>query len=172
MSELSTIRMTGIAFGNEKAIVEFQTGKTKPDGVDAVVSISVLEFQLHVETFFYGFNVKTFVEQAAAVANSRLTVAKLFNYDETLALEFIRLGGDQDFVSIHYRSIAPDAPTQTSLEALRRLSTVVPASSIGSQFVLSFMRLDTSLADCASLFSDTLAQLGIATESPYTESTP
>lgn len=169
MSSVPTISVTGNSFGNEKAVIEFHTGKTRPDGVDAVLSLEVLEFHFRVETFFYGFNLKTFVEQAEAVADGRSTVAKLLNYDETLALEFIHLSGGEEFVSIRYKSIAPDAPTDRTLDTLRRISTLIPAANTGSQFVLSFMKLDTSLAECSRRFSDTLANLKVATECPYIE---
>lgn len=170
MSNPPTITLTGNSFGNEKALIEFHEGRTRPDGIDAVLCVKVLEFTFRVETFFYGFNIKAFVAEADAVGDGRSNVAKLFNYDETLKLEFIHLGGDQDFVSIHYTSIAPDSPEERHLEALRRLSTLSPVDKGGSHFVLSFMKLDTGLADCASRFRDMLARLNIATENPYTES--
>ena len=170
MSSLPTIMLTGNSFGNEKTLVEFHATGTRPDGIDAVLCVKVLEFTFRVETFFYGFNIKSFIEQADAVGDGRSTVAKLFNYEERLTLEFIRLGDNQDFVSIRYTSIAPDSPDERSLESLRRLSTFHPVDERGSHFVLSFMKLDTGLADCAGRFGDMLARLNIATSNPYTES--
>lgn len=170
MSSLPTVMLVGNSFGNEKALVEFHVTGTWPDGIDAVLCVKVLEFTFRVETFFYGFNIKWFIEQADAVGDGRPTVATLFNYDETLVLEFIRLGDNQDFVSIRYTSIAPDSPDERSLESLRRLSTLHPVDKRGSHFVLSFMKLDTGLADCAGRFGDMLARLNIATSNPYTDS--
>lgn len=170
MSGLLTVSWIGNSFGNEKGVIEFNAGKTRPDGLDAVLSIRILEFKFCVETFYYGFNLKTFIEQASAVTGGGSTVAKLSNYDQSLVLEFVRLGKDREFVSIRYKSIAPDAPEEGALQGLRRLSTLAPAGSIGSAFVLNFMKLDTCLEDCSNRFADLLAQLNVATDSPYPES--
>ena len=71
MSSLPTIMLTGNSFGNEKTLVEFHATGTRPDGIDAVLCVKVLEFTFRVETFFYGFNIKSFIEQADAVGDGR-----------------------------------------------------------------------------------------------------
>jgi hypothetical protein len=140
--------------------------KVHPDGVDLAVCITVLEFEFRVTTFFYGFNLASFSAEAKNVVSSAGKVARLFNYDETIRLQFLRPSSGSVFLSVYYRSVVPDVPS-SELADLQRLSALAASDVTGSQFGMHFLHLHTSLTDCYRSIDALLQSTRVSVANPY-----
>ena len=58
------ITLTGIAIDNETAMVILRPVGYHSDGIDIATSVKVLEYEFKVETFFFGYNLELFLQEA------------------------------------------------------------------------------------------------------------
>jgi hypothetical protein len=103
---------------------------------------------------------------ADEVAASRCNTGLLYNYDETLRLEFIK-EANATFLSLAYRSVLPQQPREELSRLLRKASKLESAAISGSRFSFSFMPLHNSLEEIINWLEDILGSQNISTASPY-----
>jgi hypothetical protein len=166
MAANETVVLTGVAIGNETATVTFRPQTCHADGIDIALSVKLLEYVFEVETFFYGYNFELFLKEAEEVISTRAGRAYLFNYDQTLVVEFIDHDG-VTFRSLNYRSDLPQPAENKHLKVLRTASRLDSTSNIGSRYSLSFMPLHNALVEVTDWLTGVLADHPVSKENPY-----
>jgi hypothetical protein len=158
--------LTGIAIENATATITISPRTPHADGMDMAVSVRLLEYTFEVETFYYGYNFELFLREAEDVSAGHARRTHLFNYDQTLVLEFISHEGIT-FLSLDYHSILPQPPDDNVLRALRTTSRSDSTTTTGSRFSTSFMPLHNPLSQITDWLSGVLAKYPMSKENPY-----
>lgn len=167
MNELDCIRIVGTAFALEKCQVLIHTGKVHSNGIEARVALSMLEFQVSVRTFFFGYNLQCFVEALSKVESKQDQVAKLCNFDEMLAFEAVRVGEERLLLCISYSSPVPDLPRDVLLQMKKPEFGSITKKARGINLRVGFFELDTSLQDLLGAFRGVLQRHALSTKYPY-----
>src|SRR4051812_36562524 len=106
---MTPIRLIGTAFGTATAEITFFVVKRQDNGADLALGIHNLELRAVIETFFYGYNLKTFLRNATQTEEASNQSVLLYNFDQTLTFEFLSCEA-AEFLSVRYISIAPEMP--------------------------------------------------------------
>jgi len=122
--------------GSEGATIHLQPTRYANDGVDIGVSIKILEYEFRVETFYFGINLQTFVHELELIISGKRLSATLFNYDETLILNFFHSEQHEAFLSVEYISSFPAPPTVALL-----MEKKGQFAKAGTSFSMSFLSL-------------------------------
>jgi hypothetical protein len=126
----------------------------------------MLEFEFKLETYYFGFNLHTFIKELQRVDSGEITVATLFNYNETFILEILHHPSRGDFLSIEYGSIFPDDPDLDEAE-IRKSLLNNRLERPGSCFSVSFLRLTSPLSSLASFLTNIISSRAIDLHNPY-----
>lgn len=162
-----SIIITGTAFEAEIATVALRPEKIEANGMDVAVSVTVLEFEFKVKTFFYGYNFEQFFQQNNQPSSGDLRQMILFNYDETLKIEFICRGDLESFVAIYYRSALPEAPPENFLSTLRPHTSAAEFGGAGSRFHMCYMKLHSPFAKTLDDFKELVRGCALDNHNPY-----
>lgn len=166
MKDDQALTLTGIAIENETAIVRLLPQSHHVDGIDFEISVTLPEYEFRVRTFYYGYNFDLFLREAEEVVLRRSARAHLFNYNQTLVLEFITEGGGI-FLSVEYRCILPQLAEDRLFKVLRVASCLESTTKKGSSFSLAFMPLHNPLSEVSDWLDGILATHPISRENPY-----
>jgi len=162
--------------------VSIHTEEVCPNGIVGRVVVEVEgDFSFQVKTFFYGYNIKCFVEGVEEVlvrrieADARLRkkedvdgfIASLNNYDERLQLEIICREEIGDFLSVRYIPMLLHSVEEEIEAELRKVSRVSASGPWGSEFYLMFMKLGSRIHEHADVLRNWLHSLKISCDNPY-----
>jgi hypothetical protein len=161
-----TVTLTGVAIENETATIVLRTRKCHADGIDISLSVKLLDYLFDVETFFYGYNFELFLRESEEVISARTDRSHLFNYDQTLVLEFIYKSG-VTYLSMNYQSVLPQPVEKNLLKTLQATSHLGSTNKIGSRFSFSFMPLHNSLSEITDWLTRILANHPVSRANPY-----
>lgn len=161
------IKFYGAAFGGEAASLSIVGKAPRRDGLTLGVEVAVLEYRFSVETFFFGYNLDAFVRQIEEGSFSEKGIAKLINYDETLVMTFVRVPDGKEFLSIDYRSIAPERPAPECVSILSKISGATERQHFGSRFELQFLLLHSPIEEIGREARALLDASLISVANPY-----
>lgn len=150
-------------------MIAIQATQYHADGIDITVSIRMLNYNFHVETFFSGFYLYLFIGELEKIKAGETDTAVLNNYDESLELSFLRANDGKMFISLHFTSIFP-AGIDRSTENLGSKNQPDPApasAAFGSNMEVNFMGLQDSLEVIFDKMTDVIYKQVLDTRNPF-----